>query len=156
MSTDDVAGYGDISAVKMKHAGMSNFDISCFKDSASFWLCKIDSYKPLQPPLSLELTDSAGRVLVGNNVITNFAGGEEFDFGSNFPDIPPATPTPNPTPAPTTPSPTSFPTVTAKPSGESKLLTTMNAKNAWEVFEGLTLLTKVNNEFPPSYSLVAE
>ena len=142
----------------MKHAHMSNFDITCDKkEGPSFWICHLsESVKPLIAPLSLELTDSAGRVLVGTNVITNFAGSQEFDFGSNFPDIPPAVPTPMPTPAPTTPNPTPFPTVTAKPSGESVLLTTMNAKNAWDVFQGLQSLTKHNSVNPRSYSLVAE
>ena len=155
---DDVAGYGDISSVRLRDNKMSGFDIACSKsEGPSFWICPIAEFqKPLQAPMDVELTDSVGRVLVGQNVITNFNGGAEFDFGSNFPPIPPATPTDSPTQAPATPNPTPTPTITAKPSAESMLLTTANTMNAWEVFKGLEDLTKTNSVNPPSYSLVAE
>jgi len=159
LHVDDVAGYGDISSVKLRDAKMSNFDITCTKNGGpTFWVCDVESFKPLAAPMDVELIDSAGRKLVGSNVITNLAGSQEFDFGSNFEDIPPAAPvapTRAPTPAPVTPNPTPAPTQTAKPTAESLLLTTANAKSAWDVFKGLKLLTKTNSVNPPSYSLVA-
>jgi hypothetical protein len=156
LHVDDVAGYGDISTIRLRAAGSQYFDITCDKSGGpSFWICDIAAVKPISAPLDVELTDSAGRILIGEAVITNLSGQTEFDFGSNFPDIPPDVPTDSPTKAPATPAPTPVPTVTARPSAESMLLTTMEAKNAWEVFDGLQLLTKINSVSPPSYSLVA-
>ena len=76
------------------------------------------------------------------------------------PTAPPTTgSTPQPvTPAPVTPtqSPTTSPTRTPSPTSEPFLLSTTNAMNAWDVFQGLSHLTNVNSENPPIYALVSE
>jgi len=88
LHVDDVAGYGDIGSVRLKGAGRSDFDIVCNKSNGpSFWVCNIPN-TPVNAPIDVELTDSAGRVLVGNNVITNLNGNQEFDFGKNFGPMP--------------------------------------------------------------------
>jgi hypothetical protein len=73
----------------------------------------------------------------------------------------PQTPAPvNPqTPAPVnpqTPAPANPQTPAPVNTGESFLLSTANAMNAWEVFQGLDSLTQKNSENPPFYALVAE
>lgn len=160
LHVDDVAGYGDIASVRLKGFGRGDFDIICDKSQgASFWACTIPN-APVRAPVGVELTDSAGRVLVGEDVITNLNGNQEFDFGSNFAAIPTGPPppvTPNPTLAPVTPTlpPTGSPTITPSPTAESVLLSTTNAMSAWDVFQGLNHLTKVNSDSPRSYALVA-
>ena len=85
---DDVAGYGAISKVELRQNGSSQFDIVCDKSQGpSFWICNVNGKTPLNAPLDVLLEDSAGRTLVGQNVITNFNGGAAFDFGSNFDPI---------------------------------------------------------------------
>jgi hypothetical protein len=69
-----------------------------------------------------------------------------------------AAPTPaGPTPSPTK-SPTASPTVTLSPTDYREpniLLQTMNARNAWEIFQALDYMTYSNGENPPNYALVA-
>lgn len=79
----------------------------------------------------------------------------------------PTTPAPvNPTPAPVAPIPAPVAPIPApvapipspvapSPTAEAKLLSTVNAMSAWDVFQGLSHLTYVNSESPRSYALVA-
>ncbi|MGK3738829.1 MAG: hypothetical protein ACI90V_005676, partial [Bacillariaceae sp.] len=121
-------------------------------------------------PLDVSLTDSAGRMMVEINVITNLSGDQEFDFGNNFDsfntnDSPPQPVAPNPTPKPSlipepviqpTPSPTpTSPTTPSPPVPDGILLSTDKAMNAWDVFLGLDFMTHVNSLSPPDFALVA-
>ena len=87
---DDVAGYGAIQQIKLREAairqaGQDEFDIVCDKSNGpSFWICNRPSNRQIVASLDVELTDSAGRILRRNNVITNLNGNQEFDFGTNF------------------------------------------------------------------------
>lgn len=82
---DDVAGYGAISSIKLREQGNSSFDIVCDKSQgASFWICHRPNNRQIFAPLDVHLTDSAGRTLISNEVITNLGGGEVFDFGNNY------------------------------------------------------------------------
>jgi len=158
---DDVAGYGAIKEVKLREAGrrqngQNNFDIVCRKSSnASFWLCDRPGGRQIFANLDVELTDSGGRKLSSNNVITNLGGGMEFDFGKNYGPIPtgPVEPTSAPVMTPTI-APVTTPTNAPEPfNGE--LLSTNKAMNAWEVYKGLAQVTKKNSENPPKYAFVA-
>jgi len=159
---DDVAGYGAISEVKLREAGRRNagqnaFDIVCRKsEGASFWLCDRPNGREIKAKLDIELTDSAGRKLTSNDVITNLAGQKEFDFGKNYGPIPGDSPTPTapvqPTPTPVV-APTPAPVPTEPFAGE--LLSTDEAMNAWDVFKGLEKITYKNSENPPKYAYVS-
>lgn len=87
---DDVAGYGAIQSIKLREAalrevGQDSFDIVCDKSmGASYWFCNRPDGRVLEAPLDVHLTDSAGRTLQKNNVITNLDGDQEFDFKTNF------------------------------------------------------------------------
>jgi len=159
---DDVAGYGAISEVKLREAGrrmngQDAFDIVCRKSQgASFWFCDRPNDREIFANLDVELTDSAGRKLTNDNVITNLNGGQEFDFGKNYGPIPtgPVEPTAAPVIEPTpAPVPTPAPAPTEPFNGE--LLSTDNAMNAWEVYQGLALVTQKNSENPPKYAYVS-
>jgi hypothetical protein len=175
LHVDDVAGYGAISSIKLREAGrrqagQDEFDIVCDKSSGpSFWLCQIPN-RQIFAPLDVSLTDSAGRMMVEINVITNLSGDQEFDFGNNFDsfntnDSPPQPVAPNPTPKPSlipepviqpTPSPTpTSPTTPSPPVPDGILLSTDKAMNAWDVFLGLDFMTHVNSLSPPDFALVA-
>ena len=90
---DDVAGYGAIQQIKLREAnrrqaGQDDFDIVCDKSNGpSFWICKRPNNRQIFAPLDVELTDSGGRILRRDNVITNLDGSQEFDFGTNFESI---------------------------------------------------------------------
>jgi len=159
---DDVAGYGAISEVKLREAsrrydGQNAFDIVCRKsEGASFWLCDRPNGREITANLDVELIDSAGRILSNNDVITNLAGQQEFDFGTNYGPIPGDSPTPTAPVQPTTTpvvAPTPAPAPTEPFNGE--LLYTENAMNAWDVFKGLETITYKNSENPPKYAYVA-
>ena len=162
LHVDDVAGYGAIKSVKLREAGRRNngqtaFDIDCRKsEGASFWLCNRPNNRQIFANLDVQLTDSAGRKLSSNNVITNLGGGQEFDFKKNYGPIPGDSPTPttpvSPTAAPVVP-PTRAPAPTVPFSGE--LLSTDKAMNAWEVYKGLAAVTYKNSENPPKYAYVS-
>jgi len=156
---DDVAGYGDIHKVELRSSNRPGFDMACDKgDGPSYWRCLVDGSNPLVAPLDVRLTDSAGRVLASNSVITNLNGGQEFDFGKNFALIPPDAPTEAPTTGPpVAPSekPSVAPTESPNPTGASKLLSTANALSPWDVFQGLKSLTRYNSQSPRLYALVA-
>jgi len=162
LHVDDVAGYGAIKSVKLREAGRRNngqtaFDIDCKKsEGASFWLCNRPNNRQIFANLDVQLTDSAGRKLSSNNVITNLGGGQEFDFKKNYGPIPGDSPTPttpvSPTAAPVVP-PTRAPAPTVPFSGE--LLSTDKAMNAWEVYKGLAAVTYKNSENPPKYAYVS-
>jgi hypothetical protein len=175
LHVDDIAGYGAISTIKLREAGrrqvgQDEFDIVCDKSSGpSFWLCQIPN-RQIFAPLDVSLTDSAGRMMVEINVITNLSGDQEFDFGNNFDsfntnDSPPQPVAPNPTPKPSlipepviqpTPSPTpTSPTTPSPPVPDGILLSTDKAMNAWDVFLGLDFMTHVNSLSPPDFALVA-
>ena len=159
---DDVAGYGAIQSVKLREAGrrqngQNAFDIVCRKsEGASFWLCDRPNSREIVAKLDVELTDSAGRKLSSNKVITNLNGGQEFDFRKNFDPIPGDSPTPttpvSPTAAPVV-APTPAPAPTTPFNGE--LLSTDKAMNAWDVYEGLDYITHKNGNNPPNYAVVA-
>jgi len=161
---DDVAGYGAISEVKLREAGrrqsgQNAFDIVCTKSqNASFWFCNRPNDRQIFANLDVELTDSAGRKLRSNNVITNINGGQEFNFGKNYGPIPtgPVEPTTAPVVEPTA-APVLIPTPAPVPTEpfNGQLLSTDTAMNAWEVFEGLELVTRKNSENPPKYAYVA-
>ncbi len=165
LHVDDVAGYGAIQSVKLREAGrryngQDAFDIVCQKsENASYWLCDRPQGRQIFANLDVELVDSAGRILRTNDVITNLNGGQEFDFRQNYEPIPdgaPTAPTPTPPVSPTTapvPAPTQAPAPTTPFNGE--LLSTDNAMNAWEVFQGVDYITHKNSESPPNYALVA-
>jgi len=131
---DDVAGYGAIKQIKLREAGrrtngQTNFDIVCDKSNGpSFWICNRPNNRQIFASLDVEITDSGGRILRRNNVITNLNGNQEFDFGTNFESIDddeeasPTTPTKSPISQPiTTPtsppvkSPTSVPVPVSAP-----------------------------------------
>ena len=159
LHVDDVGGYGAIQSVKLREAafrqnGQNAFDIICRKSNASFWKCDSPGSREIFANLDVELVDSAGRILRTNNVITNLNGNQEFDFRKNFGPISPAepTPAPDPTEAPVV-QPTPAPAPTTPFNGE--LLSTDNAMNAWEVYQGLDSLTYKNSDNPPNYALVA-
>lgn len=161
LHVDDVAGYGAISSVKLREAGrrkngQMDFDIVCEKSmGASFWFCERPGNRVILAKLDVKLTDSTGRVLKSNDVITSLDGQKEFDFGKNFEPIPEGGPT-SPVAEPTTPpvdEPTQAPAPTTPFSGE--LLSTDDAMNAWEVFNGLEAITYKNSENPPKYAYVA-
>jgi hypothetical protein len=107
------------------------------------------------------LTDSGGRVLIGENIITDFTGDKTWDFGKNFEAIVTAgQPTPSPmiSPQPTqgnTVNPAGTPTTNPAPTAESLLLRTDKTLNAWEAYQGLASLTHINSESPPNYAFVA-
>jgi expansin (peptidoglycan-binding protein) len=90
---DDVAGYGAIKQIKLREAdrrqaGQDEFDIVCDKTNGpSFWICNRPNDRQILASLDVELTDSGGRILRRNNVITNLNGNREFDFGTNFESI---------------------------------------------------------------------
>ena len=129
LHVDYVAGNGGIKKVEMRTSGSGNsFDqVTCDKSQGpSFFICHFQS--PLVGPLDVRLTDTYGRTLVGTSVITDFDGGKEFDFGTNFASIdggtssPTVTLTASPTQAPTS-VPTSSPIAatplpTAEPTGQ--------------------------------------
>jgi len=159
---DDVAGYGAISSIKLREQGNSSFDIVCDKSQgASFWICHRPNNRQIFAPLDVHLTDSAGRTLTSNEVITNLDGGEEFDFGNNYGPIsgddstPVATPTivPAPPTSPPVTSPTEAPAPTIPFSGD--LLSTDRAMNAWEIFQGLDALTFKKSDSTPKYAIVS-
>jgi len=118
---DDVAGYGAISSIKLREAGrrengQESFDIVCDKSQgASFWICNRPNGRQIFAPLDVHLTDSAGRTLERNNVITNLDGGLEFDFGTNYGPIDGDDPSPTPPVSPPAPSPTNAPDPTTAP-----------------------------------------
>mmetsp|Transcript_103102 Transcript_103102/g.210228 ORF Transcript_103102/g.210228 Transcript_103102/m.210228 type:complete len:829 (+) Transcript_103102:610-3096(+) len=164
---DDVAGYGAISSIKLREEslrlqGLTSFDIVCDKSQgASFWICHRPNNRQIFAPLDVHLTDSAGRTLTSNEVITNLDGGEEFDFGNNYGPIsgddstPVATPTivPAPPTSPPVTSPTEAPAPTIPFSGD--LLSTDRAMNAWEIFQGLDALTFKKSDSTPKYAIVS-
>jgi hypothetical protein len=91
---DDVAGYGAIQQIKLREAGrrqsgQNQFDIVCDKSNGpSFWLCtNRPNNRKMFASFDVELTDSGGRILRRNNIITNLNGNQEFDFGANFESI---------------------------------------------------------------------
>jgi len=45
------------------------------------------SHREIFASLDVEFTDSAGRILKRNTVITNVSGGQEIDFGTNVDGI---------------------------------------------------------------------
>jgi len=165
LHVDDVAGYGAIKSVKLREAGrrqngQDSFDIICDKSQgASFWICNRPNNRQIFAPLDVELTDSAGRVLQQNDVITSLAGGAEFNFRDNFGPIDgnnpsPTSPTSQPTLTPTQAlEPTKAPSPTAPFSGT--LLSTDKTMNAWDVFQGLDYITHTNSVNPPNYAVVA-
>jgi len=127
LHVDDVSGYGAIQQIKLREegrreSGKNTFDIICDKSQgASFWICNRPNNRQIFAPLDVELTDSAGRILKTNNVITNLSGNQEFDFRKNFGPIdgdndespvatptssPVSKPTKSPVPAPSPPPPT--------------------------------------------------
>ena len=171
-------GYGAIKQIKLREAdrrqaGQDEFDIVCDKSNGpSFWICKRPNNRQIVASLDVELTDSGGRILRRNNVITNLDGNQEFDFGTNFESIdddedkpspitkPVTTPSESPVSQPVT-TPTNppveplTPTVSPAPTPESSLLSTDKAMNAWDVYLGLDYITHSNSENPPNYALVA-
>jgi len=159
LHVDDVAGYGAISSIKLREAGrrqngQDDFDIVCRKSSnASFWLCDRPNNREIFASLDVELTDSGGRTLSSNNVITNLDSGVEFDFGKNYGPISTGPVEPTTAPVPTN-APVMAPTNAPEPfNGE--LLSTNKAMNAWEVYKGLAKITQKNSENPPKYAFVA-
>jgi hypothetical protein len=87
---DDVAGYGAISKIQLREEGRrkqgkNSYDIVCDKSQgASFWICNRPNDRQIFAPLDVKLTDSSGRILTNNNVITNLSGNQEFDFRKNY------------------------------------------------------------------------
>ncbi|KAG7351483.1 lytic transglycosylase [Nitzschia inconspicua] len=108
LHVDDVAGYGAISSVALRQHGSAEFNIVCDKSNGpSFWLCHPPT-SPIRAPLDVALVDRAGRILIGENIITDFTGDKSWDFGKNFDGIPTTdvpvastTTAPNPTFVPT-------------------------------------------------------
>jgi len=163
LHVDDVAGYGAIQSIKLREAGrrqngQNAFDIVCDKSQGpSFWICNRPGGRQIFAPLDAQLTDSAGRQLARNNVITNLNGNQEFDFGTNYGpmdgDSGPAPQAPTSPVAQPTPVPTNAPPPTTPFNGQ--LLSTDKAMNAWKVFQGLEYITHKNSENPPNYAVVA-
>ena len=165
LHVDDVAGYGAIKSVKLREAGrrqngQDSFDIVCDKSqSASFWICNRPGDREIVAPLDVELTDSAGRVLQQDDVITSLDGNKEFDFRNNFGPMDGDNPSPTPPTSPPTVMPTPAPEPTKAPSPAApfsgKLLSTDKTMNAWDVFQGLDYITHTNSVNPPNYAVVA-
>jgi len=154
LHVDDVAGYGSIQSVKLREAGrrqngQNDFDIVCSKNVASFWICDRPGGREIFANLDVQITDSGGRVLSTNNVITNLNGNQEFDFRKNFEPIGQSTPA--------TPAPTALPTNAPAPTEpfDGQLLSTNQGMNAWDVYQGLDYITHKNSENPPNYAVVA-
>lgn len=162
---DDVAGYGAIKSIELRESGrrqngQNSFDIVCDKSQGpSFWICNRPNGREIFAPLDVQLTDSAGRNLQRNNVITNLEGGQEFDFRTNFGPMDGGDPSPTSPTSPVSP-PTSAPTKASPPttSFSGELISTDQAMNAWEVFQGLDYITHKNPVSPPdlyNYAVVA-
>eukprot|EP01059_Diplonema_ambulator_P010959 TRINITY_DN20963_c0_g2_i2.p1 TRINITY_DN20963_c0_g2~~TRINITY_DN20963_c0_g2_i2.p1 ORF type:complete len:381 (+),score=61.47 TRINITY_DN20963_c0_g2_i2:26-1144(+) len=76
----DVAGTGQIQKARIRSSG-SNTWVDC-PLSGAYYQC--NGGTPYSPPLTVELTDIIGEVLVGTSVITDTTANAEWDFGTNF------------------------------------------------------------------------
>ena len=82
---DDVAGYGALNKVELKSSGSVVYNQCSKSTGPSKWNCA--GPYPLTVPLTVRLTDSEGRDIEADDVITSVAGGLSFPFGSNFDPI---------------------------------------------------------------------
>ncbi|MEM7543095.1 MAG: expansin C-terminal domain-related protein [Pseudomonadota bacterium] len=78
-----------ITQVEIKSSGSTTWVAYQQQPGGNFWVIPGGTPLPLVSPLSVRLTGSNGEVLTSDNVITNFNGNTQFDFGSNFTPPPP-------------------------------------------------------------------
>eukprot|EP01064_Diplonema_japonicum_P030593 TRINITY_DN523_c0_g1_i2.p1 TRINITY_DN523_c0_g1~~TRINITY_DN523_c0_g1_i2.p1 ORF type:complete len:495 (+),score=119.17 TRINITY_DN523_c0_g1_i2:57-1487(+) len=115
----DVAGTGQVVKARIKSSGSSTW-VDCPLQSGAYFLC--DDPKPYTAPITVELTDIEGEVLVADDLITDPSKTGSWDFGTNFgkagsPPVTRAPATSSPatrapvttTPAPQTGQPTTAP-----------------------------------------------
>eukprot|EP00483_Globobulimina_turgida_P002067 UN02069 len=81
ITIESVDYYGQISNVKIKDAAASSFTEGQRQDY-NVWLWQ--SSDGLKTPISVQVADSQGNTLTGNNIVTSFTAGAKFDLGSNF------------------------------------------------------------------------
>ena len=80
---DNIAGYGSVVSTRLKSFGDSSYDTTCAKtEGTSFWKC--EGGFPLAVPMTVELTNDNGEIVVFDDCITDFNGGAAFDCGGNF------------------------------------------------------------------------
>eukprot|EP01064_Diplonema_japonicum_P030592 TRINITY_DN523_c0_g1_i1.p1 TRINITY_DN523_c0_g1~~TRINITY_DN523_c0_g1_i1.p1 ORF type:complete len:383 (+),score=112.30 TRINITY_DN523_c0_g1_i1:57-1151(+) len=77
----DVAGTGQVVKARIKSSGSSTW-VDCPLQSGAYFLC--DDPKPYTAPITVELTDIEGEVLVADDLITDPSKTGSWDFGTNF------------------------------------------------------------------------